>query len=55
MDSKFIEERRVFLDYFIKKLATQKYLWYSDEFDLFIHSNNSDMEKALNNLPKPAS
>jgi hypothetical protein len=55
MDQKFIEERRAFLDLFIKKLATQKYLWYADEFDLFIHSNTSDMEKALSNLAKPAS
>jgi hypothetical protein len=45
MDAKFIEERRMFLDLFCKTLAKIKYLWYSEENDVFIRSSNPDIEK----------
>ena len=31
MDKKFIDERKHYLDLFVKKLATLKHLWYSYE------------------------
>lgn len=52
MDAKFIEERRLFLDLFLKKVATLKWLWYSEEVDIFIRSNSNDIEKTLGSLPK---
>ena len=46
MDQKFIEERRHYLDLFVRKLATFKHLWYSEEADLF-KRNPMDIEKLL--------
>lgn len=38
MDQQFIEDRRKFLENFCKNIATTKFLWYSDEFKIFIRS-----------------
>lgn len=46
MDQKFIDERKRYLDMFVKKLATLKHLWYSDEAELFKRTNG-DVEKVL--------
>ena len=45
MDAKFIEERRLFLEMFCKLMSKIKYLWYSEEYDVFIRSTNHDIEK----------
>lgn len=47
MDARFIEERRLFLGIFCTMMSKIKYLWYSDEFDVFIRSTNPDIEKVL--------
>lgn len=52
MDEKFIEERRKHLEYFMQKMKTLKFLWYSEEFKVFLRSLNPDIEKALEKLPK---
>lgn len=51
MDQKFIEERRFYLDMFVKKVATLKHLWYSEECELFKKSAG-DVEKLLANMPR---
>jgi DNA-directed RNA polymerase subunit H (RpoH/RPB5) len=52
MDQKFIEERRRFLDHFCKLVAEIPYLYYSEEFQIFLRSTNPDIDKALSNLAK---
>lgn len=54
-ESTFIEDRRRFLDKFCKQVADIPYLYYSEEFQIFLRSNNPDIEKALNTLAKPSS
>lgn len=48
----FIEIRRKQLHHFVKQIALQKCLYYSDEFQLFIRSNSQNFEKELQNLKK---
>jgi hypothetical protein len=48
MDAKFIEERKIFLNMFLKLLANIPYLWCSEELDIFIRSTNPDIEKVNN-------
>lgn len=43
-DLKFINERRFYLEQFLKKLATLDYLIKSDEFSIFANSKG-DIEK----------
>jgi hypothetical protein len=50
LDLKFIEDRRKFLEYFCQKIAEIPYLYYAEEFQIFIRSNSHDIEKALNPL-----
>ena len=45
MDHRFIEDRRVFLEMFCRVLARTKYLWYSEEANVFLRSTNPDIEK----------
>jgi len=47
MDKKFIEDRRKFLEYFCQKISEISYLYYSEEFQIFLRSTNNDVEKAL--------
>lgn len=45
MSTIFIEERRVFLEIFMRILAKTRYLWYSEETDVFVRSTIPDIEK----------
>lgn len=58
MDQQFIEERMKMLEDFLKKIASTKYLWYSEEFQVFL-KQSGDVEKvaylimqALAQVPK---
>ncbi len=48
-DTRFLEDRRRGLDYFARRMATIKYLYYADEFQTFLRSQNC--EKTLQTLP----
>lgn len=52
MDAQFIEDRRKGLDVFCKAITAIPYLHYSDEYQLFIKTNNPDIEKALSVFQK---
>lgn len=45
LEDKFIDERKVLLDNFIKQLATSKFIWYSDEMQIFVRQPDTDLEK----------
>lgn len=47
LEPAFIEERRKFLEIFIKELAKLKYVWYTDEIKIFLRSTQPDIEKAF--------
>ncbi|CAD8137699.1 unnamed protein product [Paramecium octaurelia] len=51
MEQQFIDERRLMLEDFLKKIATLKYLWYSEEFQIFLKTPG-EIEKALLSIPK---
>ena len=48
----FLEERRFFLERFIRKMAHYDFLISSQEFLIFVRPENVDIQKALGNLPK---
>ena len=50
-DNKFIEERRLLLERFMKELAKFDYLVFSKEFKIFSREKG-DIEKILNALIK---
>lgn len=37
-EAEFIEERRHFFDSFLNEVSKSKYLWYSDEFSIFLRT-----------------
>lgn len=45
LELQFIEDRRRYLEYFLKELSKLKYLWYSDPVKIFLRSTNPDLEK----------
>lgn len=45
LEFQFIEERRKYLEYFLKELSKLKYLWYSDSVKIFLRSTSPDLEK----------
>ncbi|KAM3139233.1 hypothetical protein pb186bvf_008643 [Paramecium bursaria] len=51
LDQEFIDDRMKHLEDFVKKIAQTKYLWYSEEFQIFI-KQNGDIEKLLQQVPK---
>ncbi|KRX09015.1 Phox homologous domain [Pseudocohnilembus persalinus] len=51
-DAFFISERRQLFEKFLSELSKLKFLWYEQEFQTFLRSPHSDIEKALSNLPK---
>ncbi|EGR33888.1 PX domain protein, partial [Ichthyophthirius multifiliis] len=52
-ETRFLEDRRKFLQYFMVKLSNLPYLWYSEEIKQFIRNNNNqDFEKIITNMPK---
>ena len=48
----FVEERRFFLERFVRKLAHYDFLIESQEFQIFVRPNDVDIQKALKNLPQ---
>ena len=52
MDQDFVEERRFFLDKFLKSLILIPHLKESDEFQAFIRPKAADVERSLALLPK---
>ena len=50
-ENQFVEERKTFLDKFIKEICRLPYLAESVEFQTFLRPQ-SDVEKALENLPR---
>ena len=50
-DMKFIEERRFFLERFLRKLANNDFILISEEFKIFSRLGR-DIKKSINNLPK---
>jgi len=50
LDKKFIEDREKFLHYFSNKMCEIPYLYYSEEFQIFLRTTNSDIDKALGPL-----
>lgn len=53
-DVKFINERRFYLERFMKKMASYPFILNSDEFLAFSRpGGNNDIEKALTKLPVP--
>ncbi|KAL4508554.1 hypothetical protein ABPG72_003858 [Tetrahymena utriculariae] len=51
-ETKFLEDRKNFLQYFVEKIAEIRHIWYSEENKEFIRNSSNDFEKVLNNLPK---
>ncbi|CAD8144958.1 unnamed protein product [Paramecium octaurelia] len=51
MEQQFIDERREMLEDFLKRIATLKFLWYSEEFQIFLKTPG-EIEKALLSIPK---
>jgi len=52
-DVKFINERRFYLERFLKKMSPFDFLLNSTEFKMFTRPNG-DIEKMFGNLPKIA-
>lgn len=52
LNAKFIDDRRKYLEKFCTSLAKLKHLFYSEEFNIFIRSSATEVEKAFNGLPK---
>jgi len=50
-DIKFLNERRFYLERFLKKMSPYKFVLNSSEFQCFARPS-SDVEKSLNALPK---
>jgi hypothetical protein len=50
-DIKFLNERRFYLERFLKKMSPYKFVLDSSEFQCFARPS-SDVEKSLNALPK---
>jgi sorting nexin-1/2 len=51
-DIKFINERRFYLERFLKKMAAFPYILNSKEFLIFTRPPSSDIEKSINAIPK---
>ncbi|EGR30040.1 PX domain protein [Ichthyophthirius multifiliis] len=52
-DTKFLEDRRKFLIYFIDKISQLPYIWYSEENYSFIrNASNLDFEKIVEKMKK---
>lgn len=51
-DLVFLQERRYYLERFLRKLARFDFIIESQEFQLFSRPNGIDVEKGLNRLPK---
>jgi len=51
-DTKFINERRYYLERFLRKLSISEFLIHSDEFSIFSRPNG-DIEKMLARIGKP--
>ena len=47
LNQKFIDDRMTYLHEFCNKITSSKYLWYSNEFQIFLRSNTSDIEKVF--------
>lgn len=44
-ETSFVSERRKYLEVFMQKVAKLKHLWYSAEFQLFLRTPGTDIEK----------
>ncbi|CAD8189257.1 unnamed protein product [Paramecium octaurelia] len=51
-EQKVVEDRKRFLQYFLEQVAKLRHIYFSDEFQTFLRTKNTDMEKALQGLPK---
>lgn len=49
-DLKIVSERVKYLTYFLNCIAKVKYLFMSDEFQLFLNSNSSDLKKLFDKM-----
>jgi sorting nexin-1/2 len=49
-----IENRRRWLNHFMKKIATQEYLYYSEEFQFFLRSTDADVRPAFDKWVRPS-
>lgn len=49
---KVVNERIKYLTYFLNCIAKQKFLFESEEVQLFFNSNNSDMKKTYEKMEK---
>lgn len=49
--SKFVEDRRYFLERFLRKIANHDFILISEEFKIFSRLNG-DMKKSISNLPR---
>ena len=54
-DSVFLQERRFYLERFLRKIARHDFIVNSQEFQLFARPQGLDVEKSLNKLPKLSS
>lgn len=52
-ETKFLEDRKRFLQYFVERISEIPYIWFSEENREFIRTNTNDFEKLITNLPKP--
>ena len=48
----FIQERRFYLERYLRKLAKYDFIINSQEFQLFCRPNGLDVEKTLSKMPK---
>lgn len=51
----FLQERRFYLERFLRKLARYDFIINSQEFQIFARPQGLDVEKSLNKLPKLSS
>lgn len=54
-DKVFLQERRFYLERFLRKLARYDFIVNSQEFQIFARPQGLDVEKSLNKLPKLSS
>jgi len=48
-----VTERLKYLNYFLNEIGKVPYLFMSEEFQLFINSNSSDLKKMYEKMQKP--
>lgn len=49
-EPKLIEDRKRFLQYFLEQIAKLRHLYFSDEFQTFLRTKNTDIEKVAPHL-----